>query len=101
MSWEGYEVVICQNGHLTHEDGYFGATEEWKCPICNAPKKDVGVVDETNGLPYYLNFKVKILTPGEYRVCEHCGMSKLVRDATYEMIRVPVYESDSGNYHIG
>lgn len=99
MSWEGYEVVVCVGGHLSNRNAdFYGSEDYWKCPVCGLPADSVGTVDETNGLPYFLNFKVVRLTPEEGRICPTCNSYKVIKEATYKMVRVPIYESEHGDY---
>ena len=56
MSYEGYERVLCRNGHLFVANCYDSifldetddSTYSWKCPICNEPMVWFESVDQTN-----------------------------------------------------
>jgi hypothetical protein len=54
MSYEGYEQVLCENGHyFTYDcyewDFYGGLCEDWRCPICGTEVGWCNSVDITNG----------------------------------------------------
>lgn len=97
MSYEGYEIWLCENNHIITYDCYMTPNKDtWKCPICEGKhKKDVSV-DETNGLPYYVNFKIIKLTDYVYDECKCCGNKKLLEHPTYDIIDVDIYESEDG-----
>lgn len=100
MSYEGYTVIICENGHITTQDAYNDAFEVhiFKCPDCGAAEKMRAEVDETNGLPYYLNFKVYEVTEAVVKKCECCGTIKEVMPATHRMEYCEYYKSEDGNW---
>ena len=69
MSYEGSYVFVCPMGHYWTRDVYSRDVES--CPVCSMPPEHEGLVDETNGLPYYLSFyveHVEIVKP-----CTACG----------------------------
>lgn len=59
MSYEGYKVYYCKNGHLIgswdvydcdNPDGYCGYSDKKvKCPVCGSEDVVVDCVDQTNG----------------------------------------------------
>ena len=106
MSYEGYEVHFCTNGHITTIDVYDDALK--CCPECSSSIQHVGHVDETNGLPYLLNFKAKQLTPAKYLVATATFQSRKleyrheVSPGTYEFIKLDeAEESPDGDFIIG
>jgi hypothetical protein len=97
MSWEGFEVLVCEEGHMWKNPAY--ATEDSDlCGICGKPAKDIGSVDETNGLPYYLTFKVICLDPAKYEHCPTCFHMHIITPPKYKMIKCKMYESHDGNF---
>lgn len=48
MSYEGYQQLLCKNGHLMNIDAYENAP--FRCPDCNEPIVWWNGVDETNGM---------------------------------------------------
>jgi hypothetical protein len=91
MSYEGYEQVLCEKGHLST----FGCWDEWQHnPICHCGAKLVwwNAVDETNG-----SFEMNPTTGQEERIdgyvelevleegkkCEHCG--SMIGETTYKV----------------
>ena len=68
MSFEGYNQILCENGHLyeydvydshnpltwdTWEHGSPDGMKRWRCPHCGAHMTWWNQVDETNGLGVY------------------------------------------------
>ncbi|KKL97011.1 hypothetical protein LCGC14_1838720 [marine sediment metagenome] len=50
MSYEGYERVLCRNGHLDEDDCYDAnfTRDEWRCAVCGEPRCWWEQVDQTN-----------------------------------------------------
>ena len=54
MSYEGYEQVLCENGHYFVYDCYMwdwfgeGESDDWHCPFCEAALAWSNSVDTTN-----------------------------------------------------
>ena len=99
MSYEGYVVRLCKNGHEELHDAHDYEYPE-KCEDCGEEFVDEGHVDETNCLPYPLTFKLKQLTPEVFEKCSCCGHSKLKTPATWKMLNCELYWSENGEYHI-
>ena len=91
MSFEGYELVICKNGHVTYAGSVF-------CSECGEAWVDSALVDETNGLPYTLEFRLVELTPAVNETCHCCGFTTNRAPATYRMEHCEPYQSEDGNY---
>ena len=69
MSFEGYEQVICANGHLSIRDVFwhFDGNERWECPDCGAQTAWVNVVDETNGDEYgFIEMEPFVILPSKW-----------------------------------
>ena len=50
MSWEGSEIVVCENGHLYYVNPYFeSAYIGSKCSECDGKIVYYGLIDYTNG----------------------------------------------------
>ena len=50
MSYEGYEQVLCTEGHLSQFDAYGDGYEVFMCNYCGSPSAFVHTVDLTNGV---------------------------------------------------
>ena len=95
MSYEGYEMWLCEKGHLhTFSAWNEPERETWVCPDC--AKKGivsllawVSCVDETNGAdetghcPGYVELEVVI--PTKTCTCKECGHTHVVEEPTYKI----------------
>jgi hypothetical protein len=92
MSYEGYQVFMCPDGHYCAKD-VWDPDEPALCGDvvnlvpCGKPLSFVGGVDETNGLPYHMNFYLEEVTPTVFDTCVTCGCSHTVTDAQYVLHR--------------
>ena len=101
MSYEGYEVLFCEKGHFGCEDAHaVNAKHTMDAPLCHcgALLKWVASVDETNCLPYTLNFKLIPKNPEVVETCPCCKHTSVKEEATYTFVKVPPYESEDGNF---
>jgi len=99
MSYEGFEVWICKNGHISIHDCYQSPDKgHWRCYHCNEPVSEFGCIDQTNGLPYRLSFKLIKLSGPKYKTCDHCGNKEFIEPARYRFERCGPYESEDGQY---
>lgn len=89
MSYEGYEQIICQNGHYfvrdAHDDGH--------C-MCGAEAAWFNSVDQTNGpaqgaIPYVVLQEKFLLTPQQTETCDHCKHTKITQP---DIFRIPTRE---------
>ncbi len=89
MSFEGYEQLICKNGHYRIFDVYFVSET---CD-CGAPWAMINIVDETNGTSDGIiprdTLDSWIIKPAIEKTCPHCGHTKQVSEAIY---RIPSEE---------
>lgn len=88
MSYEGYEQVLCQNGHLDEIDAfYFTENDYWKCDVCGASMAWRNSVDQTNCLPYPENeeIKLEVKTPAVICKCSSCGNLHRTQPETYHI----------------
>lgn len=80
MSWEGYNQVLCPNGHpyTDYADSYNEPLNI--CPNCKTPGGEFNTVDQTNGCMNWCASHDEGKCPGE--ICEffrcQCGMKKLI-----------------------
>lgn len=98
MSYEGYEVVLCANGHRHTFNCYdspqlspelkeqWDVTDYdlemcWHCPDCNSFAVWWEGVDQTNDSGWITDLKEH--TPEELSTCEHCDCSKKIKAAAY------------------
>jgi hypothetical protein len=87
MSYEGYEQILCKNGHYHTVDAMEVAYDDtfnssWRCKDCNAPMAWIHSVDTTNdaGTPAYLELK----TAAEFCECG-CGNIHVKTPGTYHI----------------
>lgn len=93
MSYEGYEQVLCKNGHLGSADAYFGH-HDWQCPDCGTP--DIAwsnSVDDTNGERFgYIHMEQFLIRPARFtwRFRWNGSVKGFVREETdAEVYRIP------------
>lgn len=81
MSYEGYEVLLCVNGHMYHEDAYSFSTLGWACPTCDGGLAWWCSVDQTNdsGIrPKMVKWKEAVT-----ETCPCCGHVKRIEPERY------------------
>lgn len=108
MSYEGYEQILCKNGHYTCFDCYSvpDLENDWSCSYCNERAVWSNSVDETNGIceedncpemysgsekcdicpkriDGYVELEVK--EEEEIEICKCCGSSKVIKERTYKV----------------
>jgi hypothetical protein len=97
MSFEGSYAYVCPSGHFWSRDISYLIDDEL-CPICSLPPEHDAVVDETNGLPYYLSFYIEYVDFD--RQCVACGT--LLPQTKYIFHKLPyLWECKDGNYILG
>lgn len=101
MSWEGYEQVLCENGHLSIHDPYnymFMEREywdQWECRVCGGKKAWSNLVDQTNG-SHEINelgeevrvdgfVELEVATPAKVEKCHCCGHEKVAEEEIYKI----------------
>jgi hypothetical protein len=84
MSYEGYEQVLCENGHLSVVDAY-NDLQMFLCS-CGAKAAWSNSVDQTNceevGL---INMERLLVREAKYETCDKCKHSKLVFAPVYRI----------------
>lgn len=100
MSYEGFEVLVCAKGHVQNVDHWdvIGNPADQPHCACGEPILHIGSVDETNCLPYTLDFMLIPKTPEVVQICQHCRNVSIKEEATFTFIKVEPYESKDGNY---
>lgn len=101
MSYEGYEILLCENGHFECEDAHaLNAKYAMNAAFCHcgALLQHVASVDTTNCLPLTLDFKLILKTPEVTETCHCCKHTSVKEEATYTFVKVPPYESEDGNF---
>jgi hypothetical protein len=81
MSYEGYDQVLCENGHYhTYDCWEFWNDERWSCSTCGAKAAWSNMVDVTNGSYEYDEWGEELRIDGYVELhileecrCEHCG----------------------------
>jgi len=87
MSWEGYEQVICTNGHLRRKNAEMwgiGYGDGWICS-CGAPIAWWNQVDTTNddGEEYVIDSEIN--TSEVFCNCPDCGNRHITKEVTYKI----------------
>lgn len=99
MSYEGYEQLLCENGHHRAIDAMetmYGDYDPktWKC-TCGAGLTWWNAVDQTNGsfeqdpdgnevrIDGYVELEVD--RPETTETCDHCGHTAVVDEVTYKI----------------
>lgn len=101
MSYEGYEQLLCENGHQDSIDAMevmYGDhdQEKWRCEDCGGKLAWFNCVDQTNGsfitdretgeevrIDGYVELEVD--KPAVTETCEHCGHTRIVEEETYKI----------------
>lgn len=85
MSFEGYEQLLCGNGHYSTLDVYSMPDDEsWACPECGAKLAWRHTVDQTNGYDENLVVKLEEERPAQSCMCD-CGNSHESSPAVYKI----------------
>lgn len=91
MSYEGYEQVLCENGHLEVRDDsspismYEGEILEELC-FCGAKRVFFNAVDQTNGEDWgYIDFEQFLITAANRCECPTCGNGHMVGHNIYKI----------------
>jgi len=105
MSYEGYERVLCANGHLHEFPCYWpppfivGSADRasliWTCPDCNEHAIWWEGVDQTNDEGHPTELKECI--PEKTSECKCCGHVKVVEEERYY---IPDHKGHRINNHI-
>lgn len=96
MSYEGWEQVLCKNGHYHSEGCYIFDYEEWKCSVCGEGIGWHNSVNVTNGsfeideetgeeerIDGYVELEVDI--PATICTCDKCGTEHATSAPTYKI----------------
>lgn len=98
MSWEGYGIGNCEQGHVwTSFQGCYDSNPQETCPHCKSPKIAENIVDQTNGCDWLLN-------PNDTPTSCSCGRRELVEiePPTYETCNLGhIHETKPGRYQFG
>jgi ferredoxin len=91
MSYEGYEQLICKNGH--YFENYDTYNYEASCPICQEKAAWNNQVDQTNGgnqgIIFQADLKRFIKEEAKKETCPTCSHCKEIAPAVY---RIPTKE---------
>lgn len=84
MSYEGYRVEVCEDGHARNFDCY-----EDKNEFCFCGKKiaEIGYVDETNYLPYFVDFHLEVIKRQVDEYCPTCKRHYTVSPTLVKLVR--------------
>ena len=97
MSYEGYEQLICENGHYW-VIGCHDFVDDARCPQCNAKVKHWNSVDVTNGsycdcidgkCGFCNNGRIDgykepvVIEKPKYCICDKCGNKHVTEPAIY------------------
>ncbi len=93
MSYEGYNQLLCANGHLSGCDCYDFLGNDEVCSICGAAIVWSNSVDQTNGDEVGFiadsSWEKLLIKPAAVKACKHCGHVSILEPATY---RIPTEE---------
>jgi len=81
MSFEGYQQMLCKNGHQIIDNADADASKV-KCYFCKAPIVWWNIVDDTNCDQYGL-VKLKVKTKEIKCTCKECGNIHIKVPVTY------------------
>lgn len=89
MSWEGYNQVLCKNGH-NYDTSADIDLKKWTCPFCKKKCAWWNIVDTTNGsydngerIDGYVELKEE--TEAVNCKCFQCGNMHISKPATYKI----------------
>jgi hypothetical protein len=90
MSFEGFDQLLCANGHYWTKDALDYSTEPEKCSFCGEKVVWYNVVDLTNPSPDedgnditgYI--ELEVIVPAETHTCS-CGHIHQVKPETYKI----------------
>jgi len=98
MGYEGYEQLLCENGHYSTADAYESIDQKtWQCEVCGARLAWWNAVDETNGsfdvdesgqetdvrIDGYVELEID--KPAVTETCTQCNHVKELQEETYKI----------------
>jgi predicted nucleic-acid-binding Zn-ribbon protein len=98
MSYEGYDQLLCKNGHYWTCDAFDNisynelgqAVHPVSCPYCQNPNVWSNSVDQTNGGDVgFIDMKQFLVQDREFKTCQTCGCASEIAPAIY---RIPSKE---------
>src|SRR5208282_6292536 len=100
MSWEGYGVGLCKNGHKNHLQQYISDYGDNFCGTCKELVVWEDWVDQTNGCDMICDgtrktcpaheIPLEEATPALYKECRECHHKELVTPPTYKVPNIEV-----------
>jgi hypothetical protein len=105
MSYEGYDQILCANGHFTTRDAY--DDREDTCSFCGAEFVWRNDVDQTNCEEFgVIDMSKLLIAETKFDKCNKCGHCSVTEPSRY---RIPgkhetqylreYYHETSGKYH--
>ena len=94
MSYEGYEQLLCANGHYFTCDAYANVSYDENgpkesaiaCPYCKAMSVWSNSVDQTNDPNQgFIDMKQFLLKDAEMKICHECNHSAQIAPAVYRI----------------
>jgi hypothetical protein len=82
MSYEGRIIKMCDNKHVRIVNA--NEKNNFLCPVCKTEMKNIGSIDDTNGLELS-NTYLKEITPNVTEVC-NLGHTHVIKEATYNIV---------------
>lgn len=104
MSWEGYDQILCESGHLSHRDitpfEDPDLYDKWRCGFCGGVVAWTNQVDITNGshdedgtrIDGYV--ELEVVEPESTCVCDKCNMLHIAKHTRYK-IPQPTIEDEN------
>lgn len=90
MSFEGYDIYLCENGHKHEYDVYDPQNNpKNKCQWCGAKLIFISCIDQTNdsGDEQRKQLDLKILKKAKYHKCKKCGIKTMIQPECYKLIK--------------
>lgn len=94
MSYEGYDQLLCKNGHYWTCDAFDNVSYDengpkeipLSCPYCQSPNIWSNSVDQTNGNDVEaIDMKQFLVQDREFKTCQTCGCASEVTPAIYRI----------------
>ncbi len=86
MGYQGYEQILCKNGHYYQVDCYeWGFSDGWKCSVCGAGVGWFYAVDQTNGPGEPFDLFPYLEVPAVLKTCLTCEHKEMATPDVYNI----------------
>jgi hypothetical protein len=111
MSYEGYDQVLCENGHYRVYDVFdpqnpcgaypeYEAPISWRCTNCGTTLAWTNSVDQTNDNGDEYRAELELLEEAVYETC-NLGHSHLIKEARYKIPELVGHCYENGEWKDG